>query len=121
LKVWKRAVVFLAAFAFLLQGLGLFAQSARATAGETSSIQEAMADCPHHQHTSGKAPVQRDDSGGCPMCQALGCALAGAQALDLDTLCCERLLGILSIPATEIPERQRARYAAHPRGPPLLV
>jgi hypothetical protein len=121
---WKRAVVFLVAFAFVLQGLGLFAQGARAFSPArlvaTSSTLEAMAIC-LHRDAGGETPVHRDDSGGCPICQTLGCALAGAPMLDLDALCCERLLGILSIPALDIPERQRARYAAHPRGPPSLV
>jgi hypothetical protein len=121
---WRRLVVCLAALALILQGLSLFAQSSAApgpgSAGATPSVHQAMVNCPLH-NTGGKAPIHRDDSGGCPMCQTLGFALAGAPAIALAPLSSERLLGILAIPVAEFPPREKTRYAAHPRGPPALV
>ncbi len=110
--------------ALILQGLSLFAQGSAAlgpgSAGAMPSIHQAMVNCPLHK-SGGKAPGHRDDSGGCPMCQTLGFALPGAPAIALAPLPSERLLGILAIPLQPFPPREKTRYAAHPRGPPILV
>jgi hypothetical protein len=110
--------------ALILQGLSLFAQSSAAlgpgSAGAASSVHQAMVNCPLHK-TGGKTPVHSGDSGGCPLCQTLGFALAGAPVIALMALSCERLLGILAIPRQAFPPREKTRYAAHPRGPPTLV
>jgi hypothetical protein len=119
MESWKRLVVCLAALAFILQGLSLFAQRPAAL-GATPSVHQAMVNCPLHK-AGGKAPVHRDDSGGCPMCQTLGFALPGAPGIALVPLSSERLLGILAIPVHAFPPREKTRYAAHPRGPPILV
>jgi hypothetical protein len=55
------------------------------------------------------------------MCQTLGFALPGAQVIALAPLPSQRLLGILAIPVHAFPPREKTRYAAHPRGPPILV
>ena len=124
IKIWKRFVVCLAALALILQGLSLFAQSPAAlgpgSAVAMASVHQAMVNCPLNK-TGGKAPVHRDDSGGCPMCQTLGFALPGAPVIALAPLSCERLLGILAIPIQAFPPREKTRYAADPRGPPALV
>ena len=124
IESWRRLVVCLAALALILQGLSLFAQSSAAPgpgyAGATPSVHQAMVNCPLHK-PGGKAPVHRDDSGGCPMCQTLGFALPGAPVIALAPLSCERLLGILAIPIQAFPPREKTRYAADPRGPPALV
>jgi|GEM_PF-5823345 len=124
IESWRRLVVCLAALALILQGLSLFAQSSAAPgpgyAGATPSVHHTMVNCPLHT-PGGKAPVHRDDSGGCPMCQTLGFALPGAPVIALAPLSCERLLGILAIPIQAFPPREKTRYAADPRGPPALV
>jgi hypothetical protein len=134
---WRRIVAGFAVAALILQSLTLFAPAARGNAPVDAAL-AALSSLPGTKlaglilcitaddgdlsgKAPGKPPIHRHDPAACPMCQTLGCGLAGAQAIDLDTLYRERLLGILSIPALGIPPRQRARYAAHPRGPPLLV
>jgi hypothetical protein len=124
IESWRRLVVCLAVMALFLQGLSLFAQSSAAlgagSVAATPSVHQAMVNCPLHK-SGGKSPVHRDDSGGCPMCQTLGFALPGAPVIALAPLPGERLLGILAIPVHAFPPREKARYAAHPRGPPILV
>jgi hypothetical protein len=118
---WRRLVVCLAAFAFACQVIGLFAAAPRAvTAGPSveRAAAIAMADCPHHH---GKGPAHHDDAGGCPMCQAIGCALAGAPAIDMVALPDERLIGILSVSVAIFPSREKLSLAANPRGPPALL
>ncbi len=117
---WRRLVVCLAAFAFACQVVGLFAAAPRVSAKflGASAAPMAMANCPHHH---GKGPAQHEDSGGCPMCQAIGCALPGAPAIDLLAVPDERLLGTLAIPVAIFPAREKLRLAANPRGPPILA
>jgi hypothetical protein len=96
MESWRRLVVCLAALALILQGLALFAQSSAAlgagSVGATPSVHQAMVNCPFHK-SGGKAPIHRDDAGGCPMCQTLGFALPGAPVIALAPIPSERLLG----------------------------
>lgn len=133
---WRRIVAHIVAVALVLQGLSLFSPTARAKTPAEAAL-AALSSLPgatlagfilcidgdddFSGKAPGKPPVHRHDPAACPVCLTFGCALAGAQALDLDTLYRERLLGILSISALEVLAPQRARSAAQPRGPPLLV
>ncbi|WP_298358758.1 hypothetical protein, partial [Rhodoblastus sp.] len=69
----------LAALVFLLQGFGLFAAAPRAMAtGDAFVAASSIAapGCAHQTPSDGHAHGAPDS---CPMCQALGCALAGAR------------------------------------------
>lgn len=134
---WRALVARAILLVFLAQCFGLFATSPRnAAEGSASSlisatdaegmVAEGMVDCPHHRaggkaRDSGKAPGSSHESGGCPMCQMLGCALAGAPAAGLVVRSNERLIGLLSAPAPAMPPRAPPREDSRPRGPPVLV
>jgi hypothetical protein len=81
---------------------------------------EGMIDCPHHR-AHGKDPGHSHGSDGCPMCQTLGCALAGAPLVGLVARSNEILIGLLSAPAPSMPPRAPPREDSRPRGPPLPV
>ena len=108
----------LIALAFLVQIIGLFVQ-APASASSGSAAAGQMVDCPHHGHMKlGKSAPAR--TGGCPMCQTLGCALPGAQAPEFVALRGEILLGLLRAPDTTISRPAPPLSRAAPRGPPAL-
>jgi hypothetical protein len=114
----------LMAFVFVLQSIGLFLAPARPASAEMGAEMAgasamAMPDCPHH-HAQGKGGGH-GSSDSCPMCQMLGCALAGAPLPALVAGVNERLLVILSIPATSLSPRAPPLQSPPPRGPPILV
>jgi hypothetical protein len=117
-EVWRRFVVRLAACVFLFQTVALFAAPPHPR--QIGAAMQSMADCPHHRRHQQKDSRDHGESG-CPMCQALGCALEGAVALAFDFKASERLIGQLRIVASA-PSRATPRLqSASPRGPPIPV
>lgn len=129
---WRRRVVGFAALALILQGLSLFTPAARLSSAEAAFA--ALSSLPGAASAgtilclnggaddgSSKAPVHHHDSGACPMCQLIGCSLAGAPApaplLRLE----QRLAFALPLPLGETAPRAPPRIAAKPRGPPALA
>jgi hypothetical protein len=122
---WRTWLVRLTALVFVLQSVGLFAAPSLAApgvtflAGQADAPGMAMPDCPHH-----KMPGHRhdhDSSGACPMCQTLGFALADAPPPGLVARANQRLIGLLSVPAPQLPPRAPPLQSPPPRGPPVLV
>ena len=117
---WRRFVVRLTACVFLVQAVGLFAvpPHARQTVAGVAAMQ-SMPDCPQHPHRQNNRDGQGDQA--CPMCQTLGCALAGAALPATEFGASERLIGKLRIEASA-PSRAASRLqSAQPRGPPALA
>lgn len=116
-----RLIAGLIAVAFLFQSFALFAQGARQS--PSASFLRLAA---HAQHSS-DCPQYRDDgsrrheSGGCPMCQALGCATPGTPVVDLVATPGERLIGLLSIDAAATKPPTPTYERAQPRGPPAIA
>ena len=118
---WRTWVVRLTAFVFILQSVGLFAAPARAgRLPEAAAVAEmAMPDCPHHKsHGKGHGQGSPDS---CPMCQALGFALAGAPLPRFVEGFDRRLIGPLAAPGPRLPPRPPTLQSPPPRGPPALV
>jgi hypothetical protein len=118
---FRRAwLVRLMALVFALQSVCLFLSPARpALAAEADMAAMAMPDCPHH-NKQGKGD-HHGASDSCPMCQTLGCALAGAPLSGLVARANERLIGLLALPAPRSSPRAPPRQSPPPRGPPVLV
>jgi hypothetical protein len=94
----------------------VFAKSGRAVADDAAM---AMPDCPHHKSQGGGHDHGSSDS--CPMCQMLGCALAGAPLPALVARANERLYVLLPLPARHVPPRAPPLQTPPARGPPVLV
>jgi hypothetical protein len=108
------------AFVFALQSVGLFLTPARtALAAEAGMAEMAMPDCPHHNQ-QGKGH-DHGSSDSCPLCQKLGCALAGVPLPDSIARANERLIGVLALPAAQLSPRAPPLQSPPPRGPPVLV
>jgi hypothetical protein len=118
---FRRAwLVRLMAFVFALQSVGLFLAPARtAPAAEAGMAEMAMPDCPHHNQ-QGKGH-DHGSSDSCPLCQNLGCALAGVPSPDLVARANQRLIGVLALPAAQLSPRAPPLQSPPPRGPPVLV
>jgi hypothetical protein len=113
-------LVRLMALVFALQTVGLFLAPARpALTAEVDMAEMAMPDCPHHGK-QGKGH-EHGTSDSCPMCQTLGCALAGAPLPDLVARANQRLIGLLALPAPQLSPRSPPLQTPPPRGPPVLV
>jgi hypothetical protein len=117
---WRRFVVRLTACVFLFQAVGLFAVPPHARQTDVAgAAMQSMPDCPHHPRQQNQH--DGNDDSACPMCQTLGCALAGAAVPALEDGASERLIGRLRIEASA-PSRAAPRIqSAQPRGPPALV
>jgi hypothetical protein len=119
--IFRRAwLVRLMALVFALQTVGLFLAPARpALTAEVDMAEMAMPDCPHHSKQGKGRDHGTSDS--CPMCQTLGCALAGAPLPDLAARANQRLIGLLALPAPQLSPRAPRLQTPPPRGPPVLV
>ncbi|HUO53516.1 MAG TPA: DUF2946 family protein [Rhodoblastus sp.] len=122
---WRAWLARLTALAFLLQGFGLFAThhapSSLGRSGAAAQIAASAPNCPH-EGPQGDGPGHHHDSGGgCPICQALGCALPGAPLPALLAQPDERLIGLLVPPAPRLPLRAPLRHTPPARGPPVFV
>jgi hypothetical protein len=119
--IFRRAwLVRLMALVFALQTVGLFLTPARpALTAEAGMAEMAMPDCPRHSK-QGKGD-EHGTSDSCPMCQMLGCALAGAPLPDLIARANQRLIGLLAPPAPQLSPRAPPLQSPPPRGPPVLV
>jgi hypothetical protein len=132
MAMWRRYVVRAVLLVFLVQCFGAFATSPRnvlnisnvsedPTLSRLGAIHaDAMIDCPHHK-ADGEGSGHSHQSDGCPMCQMLGCALAGAPPVSLIARSNERLVGLLSTPAPSMPPRAPPLEDARPRGPPVRI
>lgn len=120
-ETFRRAwLVRLIALVFALQSIGLFLTPARtAIAAEVEMAGMAMPDCPHHDK-QGKSH-DHGSSESCPMCQTLGCALAGAPLPDLVARANQRLIGLLALPSPQLSPRAPPLQSPPPRGPPDFV
>jgi hypothetical protein len=110
------------ALVFALQSVGLFlvpTRPASAMAEQPAMAAMAMPDCPHHKQQGKDHDQGSSDS--CPMCQTLGCALAGAPLPGLVARVNERLIGLLALPAPQLSPRAPPLQSPPPRGPPVLV
>jgi hypothetical protein len=124
--IFRRAwLVRLMALVFALQTVGLFlaparlALTAQVDVAEVDTAEMAMPDCPHHSK-QGKGH-EHGTSDSCPMCQTLGCALAGASLPELIARANQRLIGLLAPPAPQLSPRAPPLQSPPPRGPPVLV
>jgi hypothetical protein len=129
--IFRRAwLVRLMALVFALQTMGLFLAPARPAltaqvdmaqvdVAQVDVAEMAMPDCPHHSK-QGKGH-EHGTSDSCPMCQTLGCALAGAPLPDLVARADQRLIGLLAVPAPQLSPRAPPLQTPPPRGPPVLV
>jgi hypothetical protein len=119
--IFRRAwLVRLMALVFALQSFGLFLAPARtALAAGADMAEMAMPDCPHHDKQGKSHDHGSSDS--CPMCQTLGCALAGAPLPDLVARANQRLIGLLALPAPQLSPRAPPLQSPPPRGPPVFV
>lgn len=118
-NIGRALVARLIALAFLLQAIGLFAAPAPArSAASSRSAVVAMAAAPHCPH---HAPSQNDGgkSDACPMCQALGCALAGAAAPAPVHSFRMAEIGALAPPISQPAPKMAPRLIVSARGPPL--
>jgi hypothetical protein len=113
----------LMALVFALQTVGLFLPPAGA-APAAAGMAAAIADCPHHR-PSGHVPGQHDhensQSDSCPMCQSLGCALAGAAPPVLTLALADRLIGPMVAKTTRGAPSAPPLQSPPPRGPPVFV
>jgi hypothetical protein len=119
---WRAWLARLTALVFVLQSVGLFMAPARVAPAAAEAGQLAMAwtvDCAHH-HSQGEAP-DHARSHACPMCQTLGCALAGAALPAQVGSAGARLIGLLAIPAPRLPPPAPPLQTPPARGPPVLA
>ena len=119
---WRSWLARLTALVFILQSVGLFMAPERVAPAAAATAQPAVnltVDCAHH-HSQGKAP-DHARSHACPMCQTLGCALAGASLPAQVGRAGARLIGLLAIPASHLPPPAPSLQTPPARGPPVLV
>ncbi len=124
-------VVGLAALALILQGLSLFAPMARLSPAEAAFVQLSSLPGANNAGTilclnvgaedAGTAPVHHHPSGACPMCQLIGCSLAGADAPAKPLLLDQRVAYALQLLQADSAPRAALLIAAKPRGPPALA
>lgn len=112
-NVWRALVARLVALAFALQAIGLFAAPPRPQVEAPALVAMAAGHCPHH------APHSTDDGESCPMCQALGCALAGAPPPLAALVFRAAEIGALAPPVARPAPKTAPRRALFARGPPL--
>jgi hypothetical protein len=117
---WRLWAVRLVLCAFVLQSVGLFAVSSSKSAGPVAAAATmGVPNCLHHgaSRQDQQKPAQDE---GCPVCQTIGCALAGAPIVALTALPGEKLIGLLAAAQPEAPPAAPPRQDARPRGPPHI-
>ena len=117
--VWRAWVARLVALAFLLQAVGSFAAPpCHMTMGRAVAKADHGATPPHRRaNRSGGHTDRGSDS--CPMCQALGCALAGARPPVVVARAAARVILLVSPAARSLPPRSRPLSTPPARGPPV--
>lgn len=114
--LWRALVVRLIALVFALQAIGLFAAAPRPhVEGPALAAMAAAPHCPHHA----PSPAHDGKSDACPMCQALGCALAGAPPPVAVAHFRSAHIGALAAPVAQPAPKTAPRRNALARGPPL--